>query len=259
MEYKTLIIEKKNRVGIITLNRPKVRNALDATLTAELLDALRQFDEDNEVQAIILKGAGAAYCSGHDFSELQGKSLVELREVFGKSIKVLQAIATSKKVVIAAVHGYASAMGCALVAGCDLAVASDDAKFQTPGVNIGFACVTPMAAIYRSIGRKKCLELIMTGDAIDAQEAERIGLVNKIVPAAGLDNAVMELAEKIASKAPLALQFGKKAFYTMADMEHNQAYSYAVEMISMNADTEDGREGMASFVEKRPHRPWKGR
>jgi len=224
----------------------------------EMIDALRKFDEDPGVAVIVITGAGTTFCSGHDFSELHGRSLTDFRRIFGKSVQVLQTIAAISKIVIAAVNGYATAMGCALAAGCDLVIASEEVKFQTPGVNIGFACVTPMAAIYRSIGRKKCLELIITGEAIDAGEAERIGLVNKVVPQKDLEDAVFELAEKIASKAPLAVQFGKQAFYVMADMEHNQAYKYAVEMISINADTEDGREGIAAFVEKRPPRPWKG-
>ncbi len=259
MEYQTLLVERKNKAGVITLNRPKVRNALNALLTDEMLVALRELDEDPEVAVIVITGAGTVFCSGHDFSDLQGKSLMDFRRAFGRSVKVLQAIAATKKVVIAAVNGHATAMGCALVAGCDLAIASEEAKFQTPGVNIGFACVTPMAAIYRSVGRKKCLELIITGEAIDAREAEKIGLVNRVVPREDLERAVFDLAEKIASKAPLAVQFGKQAFYAMADMEQNQAYQYAVEMISINADTEDGREGIAAFVEKRPHRPWTGR
>ncbi|MFC1941199.1 enoyl-CoA hydratase-related protein [Chloroflexota bacterium] len=259
MEYQTLIVEKKNRVGVITLNRPEVRNALNAQLSEEMIEALQGFDKDPDVVVIIITGAGAAFCSGHDFSELQGKTLTDFRRTFGKSVQVLQTMAGISKTVIAAINGYATAMGCALAAGCDLVVASEEAKFQTPGVNIGFACVTPMAAIFRSVGRKKCLELIITGEAIDANEAERIGLVNKVVPQKDLEKAVFELAEKIASKAPLALQFGKQAFYAMADMEYDQAYKYAVEMISLNADTEDGRGGMAAFLEKRPMPEWKGR
>ena len=259
MEYKMLIVEKRERVGVITLNRPKVRNALSAALMGEMLDALRKFDEDPGVGAIVIRGAGDTFCSGHDFSEIRGKTLADFRRTFGKSVQILQTIAAISKVVIAAVNGYATAMGCALAAGCDLVVASEEAKFQTPGVNIGFACVTPMAAIYRSVGRKKCLEMILTGDVISATEAERIGLVNKVVPQKDLENAAFELAEKITGKVPLAVQFGKQAFYTMADMEHNQAYKYAVEMISANADTEDGREGVDAFMGKRPPHPWKGR
>ncbi len=259
MEYQTLLVEQRGKVGVITLNRPKVRNALNSQLMDEIVQALLKFDEDPRVTVVVLKGAGGTFCSGHDFAELHGKPLTDLRRTFGKSVQVLQTITAIKKVVIAAVNGYATAMGCALAAGCDLVIASEEAKFQTPGVNVGFACVTPMAAVYRSVGRKKCLELIITGEAIDAVEAERIGLVNKVVPQKDLEAAVFELAERIASKAPLALQFGKQAFYAMADMEHNQAYKYAVEMISINADTEDGREGMAAFVEKRPPQTWKGR
>ncbi len=259
MEYQAILVEKRDRVGVITLNRPRVGNALNAILMDEMLDALRKFDEDNSVAVIVITGAGTIFCSGHDFSELYGKTLADFRRIFGKSVQLLQTIAGLKKVVIAAVNGYATAMGCALAAGCDLTVAADSAKFQTPGVNIGFACVTPMAAIFRSIGRKKCLELVLTGEAIDAGEAERIGLVNRVVPSKDLMKAASELAEKITSKAPLALQCGKQAFYAMADMEHNQAYKYAVEMISKNADTEDGREGVTAFMEKRAPHQWKGR
>ena len=258
MTYQMLIVEKRNKVGVITMNRPQARNALNRQLVDEIIDALHQFDEDPEINVIVLRGAGNNFCSGHDFAELYGKNLADLRTVFGHSIQLLQAISANRKVVIAAVSGYAVAMGCALAAGCDLAVASAGAKFQTPGVNIGFACVTPMSAIYRSIGRKKCLELIISGEPITAAEAERIGLVNKVVPEAEFESAVFAMAEKIAGKAPLALQFVKKAFYNMADMEQNQAYNYAVEMISANADTDDAREGMSAFIEKRPPRPWTG-
>ena len=156
MEYSAVIMEKKNGVGVITLNRPEVRNALSAVLMDEMLDALRKLDEDSEVGAIIITGAGPVFCAGHDLAELQGKNLAALRRTFNRSVRILRTIADINKVVIAAVNGLASAMGCALVAGCDLVVASGEAKFQTPGVDIGFACITPMAAISRSVGRKKC-------------------------------------------------------------------------------------------------------
>ncbi len=256
--YQVIMVEKNCRIGILTLNRPEVRNALNAQLTAELLDALQEMGDDSEVGAVILKGAGKSFCSGHDFSELIGKTLMEYRAIFGKSVRILEAMADMGKPVIAAVHGHATAMGCALAAGCDLAIASEDALFQTPGVNIGFACITPMAGIYRSLGRKKCLELILTGDAISAREAERNGLVNRVVPREKLEETAMEMAEKIAAKAPLAVRMGKQSFYGMADMEHRKAYAYAIEMISINASTEDGQEGMDAFREKRTPQ-WKGR
>ncbi len=259
MEFQLTVIEEKDRVGIIAMNRPKVRNALNSQMMDEILCALWRFNADANIGAVILKGLGPAFCAGHDFTELSGKPLGHIRETFGKSVKVLQTMSGITKPVIAAVHGIATAMGCALAAGCDLVIASEDARFQTPGVNLGFACISPMAALFRSVGRKKCLEMILTGEAIDANEAERIGLVNKVVSTEKLDDTALELARNLATKAPLAVQLGKEAFYTMADMEHNQAYAYAAEMISINADTEDGQEGIAAFVEKRPHEPWRGR
>ncbi|MCK4580728.1 MAG: enoyl-CoA hydratase/isomerase family protein [Dehalococcoidia bacterium] len=259
MEYQLTIVEEKDRLGIIALNRPKVRNALNSQMMDEMICALSQFDSNPDIGAVILKGSGPAFCAGHDFSELSNKPLGDIRQTFGKSIRVLQTMSSIGKPVIAAVHGIATAMGCALAAGCDLVIASEDARFQTPGVNLGFACISPMAALFRSIGRKKCLEMILTGESIDAHEAERIGLVNKVVPTERLEDMALEFAKNIARKAPLAVQLGKQAFYTMADMEHNQAYKYAAEMISINADTEDGQEGIAAFVGKRPPQPWRGR
>ncbi|MCL0079880.1 enoyl-CoA hydratase-related protein [Dehalococcoidia bacterium] len=255
--YQAITVEKNRGIGILTLNRPQVRNALNAQLMEELLHALQEM-EGSEVGAVILKGAGESFCSGHDFSEFIGKTLMEYRAIFGKSVRILEAVAGMGKPVIAAVQGHATAMGCALAAGCDLAIASEDALFQTPGVNVGFACITPMAGIYRSLGRKKCLELILTGEAISAREAERAGLVNRVVPREKLEETAMEMAEKIAAKAPLAVRMGKQSFYRMADMEHSKAYAYAIEMISINASTEDGQEGMDAFREKRTPQ-WRGR
>lgn len=258
MDYACIVVQKRGNVGIISLNRPEVRNALNHQLMEDMLTALNDLDQDSRVGAVVLMGSGVAFCAGHDFTELAGKSLDELRYTFGKSVRILQLITRIGKPVIGAVHGMATAMGCALAAGCDLVVASEDAVFQTPGVDVGFACITPMSALFRSIGRKKCLEMIITGAPIDAHEAERIGLVNRVVPLGRLEDEAFQLASTIASKAPLAVRYGKEAFYTMADMEHSQAYKYAVGMISINAATRDGQEGITSFIEKRPHRPWTG-
>jgi len=257
--YETIALEKKNRIAILTLNRPGSLNALNTKLMTEMLDALQKLEDDPEIGAIIIRGTGSTFCSGHDFSELQGETVLELRLVFRKSLHIIETIHTMSKPVIAAVHGYVTAMGCALAAGCDLMIASEDALFQLPGASIGAACISPAAVVSRSMGRKKCLELLLTADPFDAHEAERAGLVNRVVPPAELDTAVTELAEKLASKAPLALQLGKQAFYAMSDMEQSKAYSYAAEMISINFDTEDAREGVASFMEKRKPQPWKGR
>jgi len=259
MSYETVIVERKQRTGIIILNRPERRNALNDQLVGELLSALRELEDDPDIRVIIIKGAGKIFCSGHDFSELVGKNLVELRRKFRRSLFLMETIQAMRKPVIAAVHGYASAMGCALVAGCDLVVAADNTQFQLPGINLGAACISPAAVISRTMSQKKCLELLLTGDNISAIEAEKAGLVNRVVPAEKLDDVVTELVDKLASKAPLALEFGKQAFYTMLGMTERQAYNYAAGMIAINFDTEDGREGIASFMEKREPRPWQGR
>lgn len=259
MKYQTILTEQRKRVGIISLNRPEKLNALSAQLVTEILDVLKEWEDNPEVGAIIIRGSGANFCSGHDFSELQGKTVLELRHVFRRSLHLVETIAALQKPVIAAVRGYATAMGCALAAGCDLVVASEDALFQLPGTSFGAACISPAAVVCRSINRKKCLELLLTADAISAHQAEKSGLVNRVVRPDELDSTAEELAEKIASKAPLAIQLGKQAFYNMLDMEQSKAYSYAAEMISINFDTEDAREGIASFIEKRKRQPWKGR
>jgi len=259
VKYQTIITEIKNRVGIISLNRPEKRNALSTQLMTEMLHALKELDDKPEVGAIIIRSSGDNFCSGHDFSELQGKSVLELRQVFGRSLHLVETIVALRTPVIAAVRGYATAMGCALAAGCDLVVASEDALFQLPGTSFGAACISPAAVVCRSMERKKCLELLLTADPINAHEAEKCGLINRVVRSEGLDSAAEELAEKIADKAPLAVQLGKQAFNNMIDMEPSKAYSYAAEMISINFDTEDAREGIASFIEKRKRQPWKGR
>jgi enoyl-CoA hydratase/carnithine racemase len=259
VKYQTIITEIENRVGIISLNRPEKRNALSTQLMTEMLHALKELEDKPEVGAIIIRSSGDNFCSGHDFSELQGKSVLELRQVFGRSLHLVETIAALRKPVIAAVRGYATAMGCALAAGCDLVIASEDALFQLPGTSFGAACISPAAVVCRSMDRKKCLELLLTADPISAHQAEKSGLINRVVRAEELDSAAEELAEKIASKAPLAVQLGKQAFYNMIDMEESKAYSYAAEMISINFDTEDAREGIASFIEKRKRQPWRGR
>ena len=259
MKYQAILIEKKGRVGIITLNRPEKRNALNAQIVAEMLDALHELDDDPKIGAIIIRGSGGNFCSGHDFTDLKGKNVLELRRIFRRSLHLVETIADISKPVIAAVSGYATAMGCALAAGCDLVIGAEDALFQLPGTSLGAACISPAAVVCRSIGRKKCLELLLTADPISADQAEKAGLINRVVPPEEVDGAAEELAKKIASKAPLAVQLGKEAICTMSGMEPSKAYHYAAEMISINFDTEDGREGIASFMEKRKPRPWKGR
>ena len=258
MNYDNLVIETKNKVATITLNRPEKRNALNGDLMAELLDCLQQLAENPDVNVLVIKGAGPAFCSGHDLSTLVDRDVLSYRAIFDCSVRIMEALTNLPKPVIASVHGYASAAGLQLVAACDLVVASEDAHFETPGVKIGLFCITPMVSLSRSVGRKKALQMLLTGEPIDAEEAERIGLVNAVVPQERLEEATMELAEKIASVSPVSLGFGKQAFYAAADMEYFRAFHYAKEMIVLNNLTEDAQEGIKAFLEKRTPR-WKGK
>lgn len=258
MNYRNIMIETRGNVATVTLNRPEVRNALSGEMMDELLDCLIYVEESSEIHVLIIKGAGTSFCSGHDLSELVGRDAASYRATFDKSVKITEAITNLSKPVIAAVHGYASAAGCQLAVACDLMVTSDDAHFETPGVKIGLFCVTPMVALSRSVGRKKSLEMLLTGEPIDAREAERIGLVNRVVPRQRLEEAAMELAEKIASKSAFTVGFGKRTFYAAADMGYETAFRYAEEMMVLNNLAEDAQEGISAFLEHRMP-AWKGR
>lgn len=258
MDYHNILVESKNKVATIILNRPEKRNALSSELMVELLDCLQQLRENTGVNVAVMKGAGQAFCSGHDLNELSGKDLTSYRATFGRSVRIMEAITRLPKPVIASVHGYASAAGLQLAAACDLVVASEDSLFETPGVKLGLFCITPMVSLSRSVGRKKALQMLLTGEPIDAREAERIGLINMVVPRDRLEKATMELAEKIAGASPVPLDFGKQAFYTAADMEYLEAFHYAKEMIAFNNLAEDAQEGIRAFLEKRKPM-WKGK
>lgn len=259
MEYQESIVEKKGKVGIISLNRPKVLNALSLTLMDEIINALKELDTDPDVNVIMLKGEGRAFCTGADPADFLGKSRTEMAKVFAKPAEVFEAIHSTSKPVIAAVQGYALAVGCGLAGACDLTVTSEETKYQTPGARFGMVCGTPMAEIYQSVGRKKCLELLLTADMVDAHEAERMGLVNKVVPLEKLDETAMELAEKIASRAPLAIRSSKQLFYQLSGVAHAKTGQLIGDIMAMNADTEDAKDGVAALVERREHKPFKGR
>lgn len=251
MNYNNLLVAVKNRIAIITLNRPEKRNALSSELMTELLDCLHRLKENVNVRVLIIKGAGEVFCSGHDLSELVGRDSTSYRKTFDISMCIMEAITNLPKPVIAAVQGYAGAAGLQLAAACDLVVAAEDSRFETPGVRIGLFCITPMVSLSRSIGRKKALELLLIGESIDAREAERIGLVNRVVPGDKLEEATIELAGKIAIASPVTISFGKQSFYAAADMEYLQAFNYAKEMMVLNNLTEDAQEGIRAFLEKR--------
>lgn len=251
MDYQNVLVERKEHIGSLTLNRPQELNILNVQLAQEMNSALLELEADSDVYVVIIKGAGRAFCAGIDIKKLPDKTTLEHHTQFPTLDLFMRTIVTMTKPVIAQVHGYATAAGCGLVAACDLAVASDDASFGTTAINVGLFCLGPAAPLSRCVGRKKSLEMLFTGDLIDAQEAYRIGLVNRVVPRDKLESVTMELAEKIASKSPIAIQIGKQAFYTMSDMEYSKALTYLAEMMAILATTEDAKEGISAFLQKR--------
>lgn len=245
-------------IATVTLNRPDRRNALSLELMRELTDRLRNLGGQDPVRAVILRGAGPAFSAGHDLGELIGRSVSEYREIFDACTALMSAVQGIPQPVIAMVHGPATAAGCQLVATCDLAVASEAATFATPGVRIGLFCTTPMVAVTRAVGRKRAMEMLLTGEAIDAGTAAEWGLVNRVVPAARLEEETLRLARAVAEASPLTVAIGKQAFYAQIDLDQPRAYAYAQEVMSMNARTDDAQEGMRAFLDKR--RPtWQGR
>jgi enoyl-CoA hydratase/carnithine racemase len=238
-------------VAVVTMARPEKRNALSLELMRELLDALRTIGSEPETRAVILRGEGPAFSAGHDLRELRCRDVAAYREIFDTCVDLMQTIQRIPQPVIAEVATVATAAGCQLVATCDLAVAGEEAKFATPGVRIGLFCTTPMVALSRAIGRKRALEMLLTGDFIDARTAAEWGLVNRVVPAAGLHEAALSLARKIAQASGPIVGLGKGAFYVQIDLAQAAAYEYAKEVMSLNAMADDAQEGMAAFIERR--------
>lgn len=258
MSYENLLVEIKSPVARITLNRPERRNALSLELMKELIACLRSIGENSEVRAVILGAAGTVFSSGHDLNEVRGGELKEYRRLFDLCVDLMKMIQSIPQPVIAEVQGMATAAGCQLVATCDLAVAVEEAKFATPGVRIGLFCSTPMVALTRAIGRKRALEMLMTGAPIDARTAMDWGLINRVVPAANLRETTTKLAEQIVEASPLIIGIGKQAFYTQIDLDQAKAYDYTKEVMSLNAMADDAQEGIGAFLEKR--KPcWTGR
>jgi len=232
---------------------------LSVGLMSALQAALDAIAADKSVRAVIIGGAGPAFCAGHDLKELRANPGRQAYEaVFGQCAKLMTGIVNLAKPVIARVHGVATAAGCQLVASCDLAVAAEDARFATPGVNIGLFCSTPMVALSRAVGRKQAMEMLLTGSLIDAETARAWGLINRVVPAAKLEDAAAALAAEIAAKSPFTLAIGKKAFYAQAELGLEQAYAHCAEVMTTNMLARDAEEGIDAFLEKR--KPvWEGR
>lgn len=257
MEYSHLLLEGEDDLAIVTLNRPERRNALSAALMEELTGCLTTLGGNEAVRVVILAAAGKVFSSGHDLNEMRGLDIKGYRRIFGLCTQLMSAIQAIPQPVIAEVQGLATAAGCQLVASCDLAVASEEAAFATPGVKIGLFCTTPMVALTRAVGRKRALEMLLTGDAIDARTAAEWGLVNRVVPAGCLREETRKLALRVAAASPLVVGLGKQAFYTQIDLNQPDAYAYAKEVMSMNALAGDAQEGIGAFLEKRAPR-WKG-
>ena len=239
-------------VTTLTLNRPTARNALSLGLMAAVHQALEEIAEDVSVRVVVLAGAGPAFCAGHDLKEMRASpDRKSYEKVFRQCSRMMQAITRLPKPVIAKIHGIATAAGCQLVATCDLAIASTEARFATPGVNIGLFCSTPMVALSRAVGRKAAMEMLLTGDMIGADRAVEIGLINRAVPADRLDVAVDALARQIAGKSRATLRIGKEAFYRQAEMTLTDAYDYASEVMTRNMMARDAEEGIDAFLGKR--------
>ena len=254
------ILLRSDRDGVttLTLNRPGARNALSRELMAALQAELEAIGDDRSVKVVVLAAAGPAFCAGHDLKEVRSRSDEPFfKALFEQCSALMLTITRTPQLVIARVHAMATAAGCQLVASCDLAIAAEAAKFATPGVNIGLFCSTPMVAISRNIPRKKMMEMLVTGEAIDARTAETLGLVNRVVPADRLDAAVAELAGKIVAKSPLTLAIGKQAFYAQLEMPMAEAYGYASAVMTRNMLARDAREGIDAFIAKREP-VWRG-
>jgi enoyl-CoA hydratase/carnithine racemase len=251
MSYQDLLFEVENGTAVITLNRPGRRNALSLRLMRELIACLHEVGENRAVRAVILAAAGKVFCSGHDLSEMTRRTVGEYREIFDVCAGVMMQIQSIPQPVIAEVQGTATAAGCQLVATCDLAVAAEGVVFATPGVRIGLFCTTPMVALSRAIGRKRALQMLLTGEAIDAGTAADWGLINTVVPAQELSAATRKLAARVAEASPLVVGIGKQAYYTQIDLDQPKAYAYAKEVMTTNALAGDAQEGISAFLEKR--------
>ena len=258
MSYENICFEREQDLAVVTLNRPNRRNALSLELMLELLDCLEHIGKDKELRAVILAAAGKVFSSGHDLTEMVGKDINEYRRTFDVCCDLMTKIQFIPQPVIAEVQGVATAAGCQLVATCDLAIAAEEASFATPGVRIGLFCTTPMVALSRTIGRKRALGMLLTGDMIPAATAAEWGLVNVVVPADALSQETRKLAEKVAAASTLVVALGKQAFYTQIDLDQPRAYAYAKEVMSMNSLALDAQEGMTAFLAKRPA-CWVGR
>ena len=252
-----LLREMLGAIAVLTLNRPAARNSLSAAMIATLHAELNAIRDDKAVRGVVIAANGPAFSAGHDMKELTAhradpdRGRAFFAEMMNACSAMMQAIVHLPKPVIASVQGIATAAGCQLVASCDLAIASQDAKFATPGVDIGLFCSTPMVALSRNVPRKQAMEMLLTGEPISAERAREIGLVNRVVPAGTERDAAIALAEQVARKSAHTVKIGKEAFYRQAEMNLADAYRFAAEVMTENMMARDAEEGIGAFIEKR--------
>ena len=252
VDLQNLTVEEHGSAVVITLNRPEKRNALSLALMQELCGVLNAIESRSDVRAVVLAGAGVAFSAGHDLSEMVGRDLPFYQRLFDTCTVLMETIHRLPQPVIAKVRGIATAAGCQLVAASDLAVAADTARFATPGVKIGLFCSTPMVPLSRAIGRKRALEMLLTGEPISADTAADWGLVNRVVPESELDQAVERLVELVAESSPLTVGIGKHAFYEQIELDEHRAYDLTKAVMTMNSMAADAQEGICAFLDKRP-------
>src|ERR1039457_3558006 len=257
MSYENICFATEESIALVTLNRPQRRNALSLVLMHEMIDCLNEIGSRRDLRAVILAANGNVFSSGHDLTEMVGRDRGDYQGLFELCTDLMEKLQSIPQPVIAEVQGIATAAGCQLVAACDLAIASEDAAFATPGVRIGLFCTTPMVALSRAIGRKRALEMLLTGELVDAHRAADWGLVNRVVAADRLRAETRQLAGRIAQASDMVVALGKRAFYEQIDLDQPKAYAYAKEVMSTNALAHDAQEGLSAFLEKRTP-CWKG-
>jgi enoyl-CoA hydratase/carnithine racemase len=252
-----VLVREDGPAARITLNTPERRNALSLALMEELTATLRRVSAEPGVRAIVLEAAGPAFSAGHDLSEMIGRDVPFFQRLFDVCCALMETVHAVPQPVIAQVEGIATAAGCQLVAACDLAVAAEDARFATPGVKIGLFCSTPMVPLSRAIGRKRAMDMLLTGRPIDAETALAWGLVNRVVPRDAVKAEVDDIVEAVARTSPLTVGIGKEAFYAQVDLDERAAYDLTKAVMTMNAGADDAQEGMSAFLERRQP-TWKG-
>jgi enoyl-CoA hydratase/carnithine racemase len=250
-DYDNVTVAVDGAIGRVALNRPAKRNAMSLALMRDLIDALRLLADDPAVRVVVLAANGPGFCAGHDLAEMVDRDAAFYDELFETCTVLMSTIHAVRPPVIARVHGVATAAGCQLVATCDLAVASDQATFATPGVKIGLFCSTPMVAVSRAVGRKRAMEMLLTGTPIDAQTAAEWGLVNRVVAAGALDEAVDDLARRVAASSAYTVAIGKRAFWDQIDETERGAYAHTQRVMAANAAAPDAQEGIDAFLTRR--------